>query len=32
MQSFGKKFDMTLNGNQELENFANELDEMNFEF
>lgn len=31
MKSFGKKFDRTLNTNQELEDFANELDEMNFE-
>jgi len=31
MQSFERKFDVKLNANQDLENFANELDEMNFD-
>ena len=32
MQSYEKKIDMNLNANDELEAFANELEEMNFEF
>jgi len=32
MQSFERKFDVTLNANQDLDNFANELEVMNFDF